>query len=256
MYKIDVYKERPNTALIKQVRPKRDWMDDSWGKHAYHCFPVTQANRLGWELCFPEDITFIWDGSNNPSSHHVTILKGHQFCHTGRGNGTISFITGLTFRTDEDLTLMQLPVPNNFNMYCQAFTTVLSTSFYPGEMPVSFKILVPNVEITIKAFEPIISIVPIPLGLLQDSVVTLMDGPTNFYEGGTEREKIMIKASQKGEWSHFYINAVDHNGNSVGKHEVKTLNFHVDDRTSGDQTAVKEHKHAITEVGNKKDPKF
>ena len=239
MYKIEVYKERTHCANISQLSVKREWMDGSWGKHAYHCFPVTLTNRLGWGLSFPEDIRFIWDGTNGTSSHHVTILEGEKFAHTGRGNGTISFITGLTFRTDENLSLLQLPVPNQFNPNYQAFTTLISSSFYHGEMPVSFKILKPLEEIVIPAGEPIISIVPISLTEIQDSTVTLHDGPSNFYENEEERIQIMIEGSIQGKWAHFYRDGVDHLGNVIGKHEVKGINLHVNDLTSGSNEPYK-----------------
>ncbi len=231
MYQVEVYKEREDVANIEQLSVRRDWMDGPWGRHAYNCFPITLMNRFGWGLSFPDDITFIWDGNIDPSMWHVKILEGEKWCHTGRGNGTISFKTGLTFRTSPDVTLLQLPVPNQFNTNYQAFTTSISTSFYPEEMPVSFKILQPNVEITIKAGEPIISIVPISLSMVQDSTAILKDGPTDFYEGKDERFEIMKRDSKIRKWSHFYKNATDHHGNKVGEHELTSIDLHIIDKS-------------------------
>ncbi|MED5208617.1 MAG: DUF6065 family protein [Chloroflexota bacterium] len=44
---------------IRQSRPRRDWMDESYKKHAYKCLPLTVANTLGWEVLLPEEVSFI-----------------------------------------------------------------------------------------------------------------------------------------------------------------------------------------------------
>ena len=58
---------------IKQTRVKRNWMDNTYDAHAYHCFPISLANSIGYELSAPEDITFIWDGIDDSSADHVKI---------------------------------------------------------------------------------------------------------------------------------------------------------------------------------------
>ena len=45
---------------IQPMSIKRDWMDLTSEKHAYRCFPVTQANVVGWNLSCKEDIVFLW----------------------------------------------------------------------------------------------------------------------------------------------------------------------------------------------------
>ena len=171
MYKIKAYKIREGFANINQPNIKRSWMDNTWEAHAYHCFPVSLGNQLGWTLSFPEDIVFIWDGINDSSPDHVKILKGEKYAYAGRANATISFHTGIAFRTEEDLSLAHLPVPNNFIDGAQAFTTLMSTSFYDGEFPCAWMITRPNIEITIKANTPIVSIVPINLKELNNSEI-------------------------------------------------------------------------------------
>jgi hypothetical protein len=46
-------------ANIDQLPLQRDWMDLTFDRHAYHCFPVSLSNRLGWGISYPEDIVFI-----------------------------------------------------------------------------------------------------------------------------------------------------------------------------------------------------
>jgi hypothetical protein len=38
-----------------------------------------------------------------------------------------------------------------------------------------------------------------------------------------ERGEVSQKLNSKGQWTHFYRNAVDHNGDSYGEHEAKKI---------------------------------
>ena len=229
MHEILVYKKE-NSANIEQLSVKRDWMDKTWNSHAYHCFPVSLANKLGWGISFPKDIIFIWDGITDTSGSHVKILQGEEYCYTERANATISFHTGLVFKTPENLTLLQMPVPNQFIDGVQAFTTLMSTSFFNGELPCAWKITKANVPIIIKANTPIISVFPLSLGELQNSCVIINDISNlkkSEYDVAEYGKKIDTITSQ-GKWSDFYRNAVDHNGNKIGIHEVKSLKLNIE----------------------------
>ena len=111
MYKIDVYKTSKNAANLFQMPVKRWWMDETYEKHAYSCFPVTLTNRLGWGLSFPEDISFIWDGVSDASQEHVKILSGKKYAGLQRANATVSFDSNLYFKTDPNLSLLVMQVP-------------------------------------------------------------------------------------------------------------------------------------------------
>ena len=97
-------KVHPNAANVEPLAAVRDWMDETAERHAYMCFPLSISNRLGWGISFPEDISFIWDGITDTTSDHIKILRGHKYATTGRGNATVSFSTGLIFKTDESTT--------------------------------------------------------------------------------------------------------------------------------------------------------
>jgi hypothetical protein len=228
MHNINVYKAYDG-ANIEQLPVKRDWMDRTVDSHAYRCFPVTLTNSLGWGISFPEDITFVWDGISDTRGDHVKILQGKKYCYTERANATISFKTGLTFRTNENITLLQMPVPNMFIDGAQPFTTLMSTSFFGGELPCAWRITKPHLPITIKANTPVISIIPISLGELQNSELVINDikdlPPIKTEEEYNEIEhlKITKKILEQGKWTNFYRDAVDYKGNKLGSHEVKNI---------------------------------
>ena len=232
MYKVTAYQNN-NSANISQINIKREWMDNTVDGHAYKCFPVTLANGLGWGLSFPKDISFVWDGISDTSGSHVKVLEGEEYCYTERANATISFKTGIVFETDKDVSLLQMPVPNMFIDGAQAFTTIISTSFFKGEFPCALRITKPFTKITIKANQPFISIVPISLSYLQNSIIEI-DNYKNIKNNVVLKEeehvKIVKEKTDSGKWTNFYRDAVNYKGQKIGEHEVKAIRLYVNNK--------------------------
>lgn len=226
MHSIDVYRTHgKGWSNIEQLHIKRDWMDDTWNAHAYHCFPVSLANTMAWGISFPEDISFIWDGISDSTPGHVKVLQGHKYCDTGRANGSISFNTGIQFKTDENTTMLTMPVPNQFIEGAQAFTTLLSTSFFNGDFPAVWRITSARKQITIKAGTPVVAIVPISLNALNNSEMIekkLTDRPTSTVSPSEYANKV-AEINQSGKWADFYRNAINPAGEKIGTHEVKKI---------------------------------
>ena len=130
MIKIEAYKNNNFHAEIKQLSIKRNWMDDTWNSHAYHCFPINLCNQMAWGISFPEDISFIWDGISDSSTEHIKIISGHRYVSLARGNATVSFNTGVRLTTDKNTSILQIPVPNDFNLDYLSFSSIISTSFF------------------------------------------------------------------------------------------------------------------------------
>lgn len=226
MYNLEIYKINENSASIEQLPIKRDWMEETTDQHAYKCFPVSLTNRMGWGISFPEDIVFKWDGVSDTFPHHVKIISGHKYVYTERANATISFKTGLVFKTLENISLLHMPTPNLFINGITPFTTLISTSFFKGELPSAAKILNPNVEIIIKANTPYATIIPISLSHLQNSTANIYNYnqiPQNFFPDTTGYSEKVVELNRLGKWSNFYRDAVNHKNESIGQHEVKAI---------------------------------
>lgn len=237
---VRVYKGHKNSKSgnIEQIPLVRDWMDFTFDRHAYHCFPMTLANRLGWGISFPEDIVIKWDGINDSTPDHVKIIKGEDYVYGGRGNRTISFRTGLIFDTDENLSLLTMPVPNQFIHGTQCIATITSTSVLVGDLPIAWMITEPNVEITIPAGTPVAAIVPISISDIQSHELFVYSGVPEYMTTAEwnnrmqERGRVSQEKNQTGEWTHFYRDATDHTGEPIGKHEAKKILMKVVDLTS------------------------
>lgn len=219
-----------NGASIGQLPLQRDWMDITFDRHAYQCFPMSISNRLGWGISFPKDISFIWDGINDSTSEHVKILSGEEYLHTGRGNRTISFNTDLTFFSPEDekLSLLTFPVPNQFIRGGQCITTIISPSVLQGELPIAWIIMEPNIEIVIPAGTPVAAVLPISTSSIQEYEVSVKRGKPDYMNEEwnkimRERGEVSQDLNMSGKWTHFYRDAVDHNGDKSGEHESKKI---------------------------------
>ena len=229
MTKIIVYKTNDNSANIEQLPMKRDWMEVTFDRHAYNCFPMSLANRLGWSVSFPEDISFMWDGINDSTSDHVRIIKGEKYVHSSRGNRTISFNTGLYFESDKNISLLTSPVPNQFIDGATCITTIISSSVLETDFPIAWMITRPNVEITIPANTPVASILPISIKEIEKHEIFVKNGSPALWgtrewqEKMRDRSAVSQEKNSVGDWTHFYRDAVDHLGNSVGEHETKKV---------------------------------
>lgn len=236
MYSIDYFQTRPDMGYLTNLPIKRDWMEETYDRHAYNCFPVTLTNGLGWGIAFPEDISFIWDGITDSTPDHVKILKGEQYAYTGRSNATISFNSGVMFKTDKNISMLTMPVPNLHLRGVSPFTTLISTSFFKGEIPIAWRITEPNIEITVPAGTPVAALIPISLTDLNNSEMNekpMSDIPNNFWPT-EEHTKVIREMNMKGIWSNFYRDAVDYLGNTVGQHEVKAIRLKINGKNKNE----------------------
>ena len=226
--------------VISPMSIKRDWMDDTSENHAYRCFPVTQANVVGWSLSCSENIEFIWDGINDQTDKHIEIFSP-QGAYSGRGQSSVSLNTGLIFRTDKDVSLLTINPVNYFNEDFETMSNLISTSFFDSPFPLAIKAKRANEKIIIKAGTPIATIIPISLSFLNNSSIKIFD-----YEDEDskrmEANKSYGEASQiinsSGKWTDFYRNAINEKGETLGDHEVKVLKLSVEDNTKNKENGI------------------
>ena len=232
---LKAYKTHKDSFIIESISVKRKWMDETPDGHAYRCFPVTMANTIGWTLSCPVDVSFIWDGNIDTTPERVKILSGEQYCYTGRGQASVSFNTGLILKSEKNISVFSITPQNYFYEDFEVMSSLISTSFFNVDFPLAIKVKIPNKEITIKAGTPIATIIPISLTLLKDESVEI----ENFIK--PEDYDIKLKSygdaaqvvNKSGEWTDWYRDAIDENGNSIGEHETKSLKLKVIDNTSG-----------------------
>lgn len=226
---LKAYKRHDNALIIKPLPAQRDWMDVTPDKHAYHCYPVTTANTVGWTLSAPYDVSFIWDGINDTSGDHIEVVKGKENTYTGRGQSSVSFTSGLILKSEKDISVLTITPQNYFYQDFEVISSLISTSFLDTEFPLAIKARTANKLITIKAGQPIATIIPMSLTRLKDESIEIFD----FIESEEYNNKVNSygEAAQvvnkSGKWTDWYRDAVNEKGEKIGEHEVKTLRLNV-----------------------------
>lgn len=234
MFNISVEKTSGSFFDLAPMSIKRDWMDKTSEGHAYRCFPVTQSNVVGWSLFCNQDIEFFWDGINDQTPEHVEILSAPEGSYGGRGQSSISFNTGLIFRTEKDVSLLTINPVNYFSDDFETMSNVISTSFYDNPLPLAIKAKKINEKVIIKKGTPLATIIPISLSNLNNSSIEISD----YMDQDNKRVNSNIsygEASQvvnsSGKWTDWYRDAVNEKQESLGEHEVKVLRLSVVDNT-------------------------
>jgi hypothetical protein len=241
VFKISV--EKTNGALfdIAPMSIKRDWMNETSEGHAYRCFPVTQANVVGYSLFCNEDINFFWDGINDQTPSHIEIIKAPEGSYGGRGQSSISFNTGLIFRTEQNVSIFTINPVNYFSNDFETMSNIVSTSFYDNPLPLAIKAKSPNKNVIIKAGTPLATIIPISLSGLNNTLIEVLD----YKDEDRKRLEANISygdASQvinsAGKWTDWYRDAVNEKGETLGEHEVRVLKLSVEDNTKNKENGI------------------
>lgn len=200
---------------IKQGNIKRDYMDDTYKSHAYHCQPMSNANIMGWEFVLPQDVSVIWDGINDPSPEHIKILdgefyNGYSLVNTNQGNGMLQFSLNVAIETDADHFCRLTGAPNYFVNGAKAMDIILRTDYYNfNQKFFSWKMYEPNKKIVFKKGMPIAFIVNYPITLLEQTSIVIDNAKTNSellekQQKYREMQDQFENNSKDWEWSHFY----------------------------------------------------
>lgn len=155
-----------------QAPVKREWMDETNIGYAYRCLPMTYANRHGWALCAPEDVSVIWDGGSDINS--LKILSGRQtehgaiFADNGTGNGILTFHMNAIPRTSPEWNLWIMPPPNLVVPGASPLSAIIESDWMFSSPTMNWKITKTSEVITFKKGDPVLFFIPIHKTYLED----------------------------------------------------------------------------------------
>ena len=224
MHNIDVYIDNPDSpsAKIRPLSMKREWMH----ANTYNCHPIALANTLGYGVYFDHDISFIWEGSRADGASGII---GSENIWVGRGEGTVSFVTNLILKTDENTTVLTMPVPNEIFDGAQVVSTILSTSLFTGTFSIVWKLDTPNKEYFVPAGTNIACILPVSLKEIQNSTVNIKNKifPFERVQDTKDYMAYLKGLNAEGIRPRMYKKAINHKGEIIGKHEVNQILLNV-----------------------------
>ena len=228
MYQVDVYMQdilKP-TANLKQLSVNREWFTPA----TYNCYPMTFVNTIGYEVSFDKDICFVWDGN---VAIPARPISGGEFIWEGRGEGTVSLTTNLIFKTDKDISFWTMPIPNHFVEEFDVLSSIISTSFWTGDITIVLKIKKEYIgkEILIPAGTPVASFLPISIAQFDGSTLNIKDA--RFPLPQIQNTQKYVDAlheftNRTGGRLKLYKKGLDENGNKVGEHEIDLIRMNVE----------------------------
>lgn len=140
---------------VRQSRLKRDWMDETYNKHAYQCLPMTVANVNGWEFVLPHDVVVVWD----EKFATPRIIEG-EFTESGWHlvqnsiTGMVSFALGYSIETEPGFHVSISGSPNFFLNGAFPLSAVIPSDWWPDEVNMNWAITKNNQEILFPAGMP------------------------------------------------------------------------------------------------------
>jgi hypothetical protein len=220
MTKVRLTRGHQNAPLVQQSRIKRDWMDDTYNKHAYQCLPMTVANVSGWELVLDEDLVVIWEGGNTV----VKVLSGgtqkdRQVAHPSM-IGIISLSTGWAINTEEGYATWVTGSPNYFIDGAVPLAATIPSSWWPDEVQMNWKITKVNEPVTFPAGTPYCFFTIYPEGLLESvefEVSNIWDKP-DLIESRVKYSDMKMKNQEENPWTWTkgIKTGLDADGNKIG----------------------------------------
>lgn len=217
---ITLTRTHQNPPEIRQSRIKRDWMDDTYNKHAYQCLPLTVANVTGWELMLQQDVVVQWDGGNTVPK----VLEGETL--DGRSIvipsiiGIMSFSTGWTFQTEDDYSTWISGSPNYFVDGAVPLTASIPSYWWPDEFNMNWKITKIGEPVVFPAGMPFMHFTIYPNALLENvefKVENLWDKPKLMNErmsyGNAKMKKLQ---EQPWTWMKGIKTGLNEKGEKIG----------------------------------------
>jgi hypothetical protein len=221
MTKINFVRTHQNAPKIKQSRIQRDWMDDTYNKHAYQCLPMTFANVYGWEIQMEDDLVVQWDGGQEPAK----IISG-EFSSSGRLQavssiiGMISIQMSWVIRTEEGYNTWFTGSPNYFVDGAAPLSATIPTWWWPDESQMNWKITKIGEPVTFKAGTPFCFFNIYDNSVLENAEVTT----SNLWDDMSLMESRMKYGQKKAEnmqenpwtWTKGIRTGIDAEGNKIG----------------------------------------
>ena len=164
------------TQFIRACKPTREWMDETPGRYAYRCIPLTAANTMGWEILNPVDVDVIWHLNESRNEIEINAKEQDPFSPQQHfGSGIITWYLPFIFRTSDDYGIVISGSPNKLKEDIAPLDAFVRTDWLPFPFTMNWKITTPNKRISFHAGEPICRIFPYPLALLGEIEMEIQD---------------------------------------------------------------------------------
>ena len=224
MSKLTLLRTHQISPQIKQSRLKRDWMDDTYLKHAYRCLPLSQANVNGWEIILQQDLVVQWDGGQSvPRILEGEVYRGRTIANCNKV-GMIDIHMGWAFSTEEGYDTWLTGPPNYFLDGAVPLTASIPSHWWPDEVQFSWKITKVGEPVVFPEGMPFAFFMVYPNSLMPSmdvEVENLWDKPDLIEQRMSYSEAKMKKNREEPwKWMNGIRTGLNEKGEQIGpKHE-------------------------------------
>ncbi|HSJ00809.1 MAG TPA: DUF6065 family protein [Verrucomicrobium sp.] len=210
---------------------QRQLMDDTPGRGAYRCLPLSMANQAGWFLHAPVSFNAVWNGEVDPTAVQIDFeessVDGTSVVMSHFGSGIVTFRLPFLFRTPPGIGLLVRGAPNWPLVNFAPLEGLVETDWNPSSFTMNWKILEPNRPVRFNKEVPVCFIQPFDLDLperleaarkpldresdIGQEYMAWREGRANFL--GSEAQK-------RGEWQKDYFRGVDAASKNVASHRT------------------------------------
>ena len=217
-------------------------MDETTGKYAYRCLPLSMANQTGWNLYATEDFVVNYNGGQHQRDLSINFEEGaKEFVTSTFGAGIFTIHTGLLFRTEPEWDMLVTGPINEPNPLATALTGVVETHWCDFTFTMNYKMNSPGWFRWDKRI-PLCQIIPIPHDYSNietefehisvdpdqekrykqwaDSRNQIVREVRDLYDKGEDGE--IVKSGQpKTEWEKNYYSGKRKTGERIANHNIK-----------------------------------
>lgn len=137
-----MYRVSADAFSISPGNPNRLWMDNTPGRFAYRCLPMTIANSSGWEIVCPIAFEATWDGGDSKESLTIRLLDDAidlDQISSHFGSGILTFRIGYVFHTAPGWGTWVKGVPNQVVDGIQPLEGLIETDWLPFTFTMNWK---------------------------------------------------------------------------------------------------------------------
>lgn len=168
---LELYWLRDDTMSL-EVRPapqERAWMNETRGRLAYRCPPLSTANTHGWEVLNPVAFYAIWNGGDSPKD--ITIYHkdsdGEPLARSGFGSGLLTFPVEGLIRTAPGYNLYVSGPVNRPKPNMHAMAGIVEADWSYHGFTVTWLFTRANELVRFEKGEPFCAFFPIQRGLIE-----------------------------------------------------------------------------------------
>jgi hypothetical protein len=210
---------------------QRQCMDDTPGRGAYRCLPLTMANQAGWFVHSPYAFEAVWTGEVADSAISFTFddapERSAQSVLSHFGTGIVTFRLPFMFRTPPGIGLLVRGAPNWPVVNFSPLEGLVETDWNPASFTMNWKILEPGKVARFQKEWPVCFLQPFDLSLPERLVAERKklkcdSDEAEDYLAWRESRAAFMNSPEKagGGWQRDYFQGLDSKGIPVASHKT------------------------------------